>query len=111
MSVGEIIALVSAIAGPLASVVCVVINNRNTKRQMLETEARIREENDKKQDEILMMTLRNSIKMTYQSGKLNKLLEKTLWEGACAEYDKYKALGGNSYVHDLMEQMQTWDKY
>lgn len=111
MSVGEIIALVAAIAGPLASVVCVVINNRNTKRQMLETEARIREENDKKQDEILKLSLRTTIQGIYAMYRTEHAIPQVVYEGMCQMFDTYTQMGGNSYIKTLKCEMDAWARY
>lgn len=111
MSTGEIIALIAAIAGPLASVVCVMINNRNTRKQMLETEAQIREETDKKQDKILKLSLRTTIQGIYAMYRGEHSIPQVVYEGMCQMYDTYVGMGGNSYIKALKAEMDAWDRY
>lgn len=111
MSTGEIIALAAAIAGPLASVICVIVNNGHTKRQMMSTEERIRAENDKRQDEILLLTLRTTIQGIYAMYRTDHAIPQVVYEGMCTMYDAYINKGGNSYIKALKHEMDNWCRF
>ena len=53
--------------------------------------------------------LRNDILNIYMSHKYDKCLSLKEKESLSEMYNIYTALGGNSFVHDIYEEMKCWD--
>lgn len=57
-----------------------------------------------------IVMLRHDITSVYEQYKSSAAMPKVIYESTMNLYDKYQALGGNSYVHDIVEEMKTWQK-
>lgn len=119
MSTGEIISLVAAIAGPLASVICVIVNNASIKRKNEETALEmiqkqtaaaesLKADLDKSQQEMLLQIYRTSIATIHSIYAPMGRIPLNVFSEVCRTYDLYKGLGGNSYIHDMVEDMRRW---
>lgn len=54
--------------------------------------------------------LRHDITSIYEHYKSSAAIPKVIYESTMSLYDKYSSLGGNSYVHEIVEEMKTWSK-
>ena len=57
-----------------------------------------------------IVMLRHDITSVYEQYKSSAAMPKVIYESTMNLYDKYQALGGNSYVHGIVEEMKTWQK-
>lgn len=57
-----------------------------------------------------IVMLRHDITSVYEQYKGSAAMPKVIYESTMNLYDKYQALGGNSYVHEIVEEMKTWQK-
>ena len=57
-----------------------------------------------------IVMLRHDITSVYEQYKSSAAMPKVIYESTMSLYDKYQALGGNSYVHEIVEEMKTWSK-
>lgn len=57
-----------------------------------------------------IVMLRHDITSVYEHYKSSAAMPKVIYESTMNLYDKYQALGGNSYVHEIVEEMKTWSK-
>ena len=57
-----------------------------------------------------IVMLRHDITSVYEQYKSSAAMPKVIYESTMNLYDKYLSLGGNSYVHEIVEEMKTWEK-
>lgn len=57
-----------------------------------------------------IVMLRHDITSVYEYYKSSAAMPKVIYESTMNLYDKYSSLGGNSYVHEIVEEMKTWEK-
>ena len=57
-----------------------------------------------------IVILRHDITSVYEHYKDAAAMPKVIYESTMNLYDKYSSLGGNSYVHEIVEEMKTWSK-
>lgn len=57
-----------------------------------------------------IVMLRHDITSVYEHYKSSAAMPKVIYESTMNLYDKYSSLGGNSYVHEIVEEMKTWSK-
>ena len=57
-----------------------------------------------------IIMLRHDITSVYQHYKSSAAIPQGIYQSTMELYDKYSSLGGNSYVHEIVEEMKTWDK-
>lgn len=57
-----------------------------------------------------IVMLRHDITSVYEQYKSSAAMPKVIYESTMNLYDKYSSLGGNSYVHEIVEEMKTWQK-
>ena len=57
-----------------------------------------------------IVMLRHDITSVYEHYKSSAAMPKVIYESTMNLYDKYSNLGGNSYVHEIVEEMKTWKK-
>ena len=57
-----------------------------------------------------IVMLRHDITSVYEQYKSSAAMPKVIYESTMNLYDKYSNLGGNSYVHEIVEEMKTWSK-
>ena len=57
-----------------------------------------------------VVMLRHDITSVYQHYKDSAAIPQNVYQSTMELYDKYLKLGGNSYVHDIVEEMKTWNK-
>lgn len=57
-----------------------------------------------------IIMLRHDITSVYQHYKDSAAIPQGLYQSTMELYDKYQSLGGNSYVHEIVEEMKTWEK-
>ena len=57
-----------------------------------------------------IVMLRHDITSVYEHYKDAAAIPKVIYESTMNLYDKYSSLGGNSYVHDIIEEMRQWEK-
>ena len=57
-----------------------------------------------------IIMLRHDITSVYEHYKSSAAMPKVIYESTMNLYDKYSSLGGNSYVHEIVEEMKTWKK-
>ena len=103
--------IVVALIGAATSVITVLVTSRKTRDDLKRTERSLQNEMDERQNETLLIALRNNIQAVYATGCERKCIKLAVYSGVCEEFDRYVALGGNSYVHTLMDEMKSWDKY
>lgn len=54
--------------------------------------------------------IRHEIVDTYETYNGSKKIPLPVYQSILDLYDKYKSLGGNSFVHEIIEKMKEWDK-
>lgn len=64
----------------------------------------------KEQKEINIVSIRHEIVDTYETYKGSKKIPLPVYQSILDLYDKYKSLGGNSFIHEIIEEMKEWDK-
>lgn len=57
-----------------------------------------------------VVMLRHDITSVYEHYKDSAAIPKVVYESTMNLYDKYQKLGGNSYVHEIVEEMKEWSK-
>lgn len=57
-----------------------------------------------------IVMLRHDITSVYQHYKDSAAIPQGIYQSTMELYDKYQGLGGNSYVHEIVEEMRTWSK-
>ena len=57
-----------------------------------------------------IVMIRHSIVDVYETYKDQKKIPMPLYQSTIELYDKYRGLGGNSWCHELIEEMKEWDK-
>lgn len=57
-----------------------------------------------------IVMIRHSIVDVYETYKDQKKIPMPLYQSTIELYDKYKGLGGNSWCHELIEEMKEWNK-
>ena len=57
-----------------------------------------------------IVMLRHDITSVYQHYKSSAAIPQGIYQSTMELYDKYQSLGGNSYVHEIVEEMKTWSK-
>ena len=57
-----------------------------------------------------IVMLRHDITSVYEHYKGAAAMPKIIYESTMNLYDKYSSLGGNSYVHEIVEEMRQWEK-
>ncbi len=57
-----------------------------------------------------IVMLRHDITSVYEHYKDAAAIPKVVYESTMNLYDKYQKLGGNSYVHEIIEEMKGWSK-
>lgn len=62
------------------------------------------------QKSINIVSLRHSITQVFHSYKDKKEIPSAIYQSTMNLYDQYKALGGNSYVSEEVEEMKNWEK-
>ena len=62
------------------------------------------------QKSINIVSLRHSITQVFYSYKDKKEIPSAIYQSTMNLYDQYKALGGNSYVSEEIEEMKNWKK-
>ena len=62
------------------------------------------------QKSINIVSLRHSITQVFHNYKDKKEIPNAIYQSIMNLYDQYKALGGNSYVSEEVEEMKNWEK-
>lgn len=62
------------------------------------------------QKSINIVSLRHSITQVFHNYKGKKEIPSAIYQSTMNLYDQYKALGGNSYVSEEIEEMKNWEK-
>lgn len=62
------------------------------------------------QKSINIVSLRHSITQVFHSYKDKKEIPSAIYQSTMNLYDQYKALGGNSFVSEEVEEMKNWKK-
>lgn len=57
-----------------------------------------------------IVMLRHDITSVYQNYKSSAAIPQGIYQSTMELYDKYQSLGGNSYVHEIVEEMKKWDR-
>lgn len=57
-----------------------------------------------------IITLRHDITLIYEKYRQDKKIPSKLKENTCSLYEEYASLGGNSYVHNIFEEMLEWEE-
>lgn len=57
-----------------------------------------------------IVMLRHDITSVYQHYKDFAAIPQGIYQSTMELYDRYEGLGGNSYVHEIVEEMKTWKK-
>lgn len=66
-------------------------------------------EDGKKNEEATKASLRHAITYIYEKYKVKKILPGNTKNDLCSLYEAYRLLNGNSYIHEIYEEMMTWD--
>ena len=103
--------VIVALIGAVASIVTVVINARKTRSEVRDTTKQLKEDIDKQQNETIVLSLKNNIQGVYAMYRGERAIPLAVWSGICEMYDDYTKRGGNTYIHDLFDEMKQWDKY
>lgn len=56
-----------------------------------------------------VVSIRHSITEIYYKYKKEKTFPHNIKEDVCFLFEAYSALGGNSYVHEIYEEMMNWE--
>ena len=115
----EMVSLIVGIAAPIASVLCVICNNASIKRKNEQTALEmiqkqtaaaesLKADLDKNQQEMLLQIYRTSIATIHSIYAPMGRIPLNVFSEVCRTYDLYKGLGGNSYIHDMVEDMRRW---
>ena len=64
----------------------------------------------KEQKEINIVSIRHEIVDTYETYKGSKKIPLPVYQSILDLYDKYKSLGGNSFVKNIIEEMEKWER-
>ena len=94
------------------------VNNANQelKQKILELEQQVRERFDKidtrinQSDETDLVLLRNTITHIYIKYKDTKKIPHYVKENVMYLFTQYKVLNGNSYVAQIVSEIQTWEE-
>ena len=62
------------------------------------------------QKSINIVSLRHSITQVFHNYRDKKEIPSAIYQSTMNLYDQYKALGGNSYVSEEVEEMKNWEK-
>lgn len=62
------------------------------------------------QKSINIVSLRHSITQVFHNYKDKKEIPSAIYQSTMNLYDQYKALGGNSFVSEEVEEMKNWKK-
>ena len=57
-----------------------------------------------------IIMLRHDITSVYQHYKSSAAIPQGIYQSTMELYDKYEDLGGNSYVHEIVEEMKEWKR-
>lgn len=57
-----------------------------------------------------IVMLRHDITSVYQNYKSSAAIPQGIYQSTMELYDRYEGLGGNSYVHEIVEEMKEWKK-
>lgn len=57
-----------------------------------------------------IIMLRHDITSVYEHYKGSAAMPQAVYQSTMELYDKYQKLGGNSYVHEIVEEMKGWSK-
>ena len=57
-----------------------------------------------------IIMLRHDITSVYQHYKSSAAMPQGIYQSTMELYDKYEDLGGNSYVHEIVEEMKQWER-
>lgn len=57
-----------------------------------------------------IVMLRHDITSVYQNYKSSAAIPQGIYQSTMELYDRYEDLGGNSYVHEIVEEMKEWKK-
>ena len=57
-----------------------------------------------------IVMLRHDITSVYQHYKDFAVIPQGIYQSTMELYDRYEDLGGNSYVHEIVEEMKTWKR-
>ena len=57
-----------------------------------------------------IIMLRHDITSVYQNYKSSAAIPQNIYQSTMELYDKYEDLGGNSYVHEIVEEMKEWKR-
>lgn len=57
-----------------------------------------------------IIMLRHDITSVYQNYKSSAAIPQSIYQSTMELYDKYEDLGGNSYVHEIIEEMKEWKR-
>ena len=57
-----------------------------------------------------IIMLRHDITSVYEHYKSSAAMPQGIYQSTMELYDKYLKLGGNSYVHDIVEEMKGWER-
>lgn len=60
------------------------------------------------QNQINLSMLRHDIVQVYEFYKEKEVMPLAVYESTMNLYDKYKAMGGNSFVDEIVEEMKGW---
>lgn len=77
--------------------------------KMLETIKTESEDNRAKISEATKASLRHSITYIYEKYKDEKILPGNTKNDLCSLYEAYTLLNGNSYIHEIYEEMMKWN--
>lgn len=55
-----------------------------------------------------MVSIRHSLTEIYYRYQKEKIFPHNIKQDVCFLFEAYESLGGNSYVHELYEEMMTW---
>lgn len=91
--------ILTALIPALATVAAVLITDRRAFRAFRQG-----------QEELLRVTLRTNIQCIYALYRGARRMPPDVYEGMCALYDRYVALGGNSYITAMKREMDAFDK-
>lgn len=57
-----------------------------------------------------IVMLRHDITSVYQNYKSSAAIPQGIYQSTMELYDRYEDLGGNSYVHEIVEEMKEWKR-
>lgn len=124
MTLIEILKLVGGIAGALTTIIAfftliskkpkawlakTIREESKAANQQLEKDIKLLVQDNEESKKRDIVSIRHSITTIYEEYKSRKKFPVHVKEDLLSLFEEYDKLGGNSYVHTIIEEMKQWD--